>query len=218
MKASCITHWGTAVCLLATFAASPAWAEPAWSYSWTTTTPLVGSNSAGVSITPLSGSGTAGSDIVAANLSVLSSAPAETPDPVNGAWNLTLHLTDNASGDSGTLPFTGHFNGTVSATASDVNNTFNEPKIQSLSLGAHVYSVTIGLYTPPGLPGTTLKGAIGANLSFSDVSPPPPTTEPPPPPSPPPPIRNAPEPSSLALAVLGLSSLGLGAWRRRRRT
>src|SRR5439155_4843561 len=84
--------WAAALLCLVAPAAR---AEPAWSYSWTTTTPLVGSNGAGISITPLSGSGSASSDIVAANLSVLSSAPAETPDQVNGGWNLTLHLTDN---------------------------------------------------------------------------------------------------------------------------
>src|SRR3954447_3170965 len=147
MKVTSLTRWGMALCLLGTLAASPARAEPAWSYFWTTTTPLVGSNGAGVSLTPASGSGSASSDIVAANLSVISSAPAETPDQVNGSWNLTLHLTDNASGASGTLPFTGLFNGTVSGTASDVDNTFNDPKNQSLTLGTHVYSVTIGLYT-----------------------------------------------------------------------
>ena len=56
------------------------------------------------------------------------------------------------------LDFTGKFTGTESTTASDVDSTFNDPKIQSLPLGTHVYSVTIGLYTPPGLPGTTLTG------------------------------------------------------------
>src|SRR6266511_2297836 len=127
MKASCIARWGAALCLLGTFAASPARAEPAWSYSWTTTTPLVGSNGAGVSIMPLSGSGSASSDIVAANLTTISSAPAETPDSVNGGWNLTLHLTDNVSGNSGTLLFTGTFTGTVSASASSVDNKFNDP-------------------------------------------------------------------------------------------
>src|SRR5262245_35029681 len=171
--------WAVALLFLASQAAR---AEPGWSYTWTTTTPLVGSGGSGVSILPASGSGSGTSDIVAANLAVISSAPAETPDPVNGGWNLTLHLTDNASGDSGTLLFTGQFSGTVSAGGSNVENTFNDPKIQSLPLGAHAYSVTIGLYTPPGLPGATLMGAIGANLSFSDTSPPPPTTEPPPPP------------------------------------
>src|SRR5262249_59733815 len=125
---------------------------PAYPYPWTPTAPLVGSNGAGVSLTPLSGSGTAPSDIVAANLSVLSSAPAATPDPVNGSWNLTLHLTDNVSGNSGTLDFTGKFSGTVSATASSVDNTFNAPTLQSLHLGTHAYSVTIGLYSPPRLP------------------------------------------------------------------
>ena len=219
MKAFSTARWGAALCLLGTFAASPARAEPAWSYFWTTTTPLVGSNGAGISLMPASGSGSGGSDIVAANLSVISSAPAETPDQVNGGWNLTLHLTDNVSGSSGTLPFSGHFNGTVSATTSDVDNTFNEPKVQSLSLGAHLYSVIIGLYTPPGLAGTTQKGAIGALLALSDSPGGPPTTEPPPsppPPPPPPPIHNAPEPSGLVLALLGVSSLGLGCWKRRR--
>jgi len=197
-------------------------AEPDWSYNWTTTTPLVGTNGAGVSILPASGSGSAISDIVAANLSVLSSAPAATPDSVNGGWNLTLHLTDNASGNSGTLPFSGQFKGTVSASSSNVDNTFNQPTVQSLSLGAHDYTVTIGLYTPPGLTGTTLKGAIGANLALSNISAPLPITGPPPPTSPlppplpgPAPIHNVPEPSSFVLAALGLSSLSLSTWRRR---
>ena len=224
MKASCIARWGAALCLLGTFAASPARAEPAWSYFWTTTTPLVGSNGAGVSIMPASGSGSGASDIVAANLSVISSAPAETPDPVNGGWNLTLHLTDNVSGNSGTLLFTGQFTGTVSASASSVDSKFNDPTVQSLSLGAHLYSATIGLYTPPGLPGTTLKGAIGANLALSDLPgsapPPEPPPSPPPPPPSPPPVVNAPEPSGLVLALMGVSSLGLGWWKghRSRRT
>jgi len=212
MKVTSLTRWGMALCLLGTFAASPARAEPAWSYFWTTTTPLVGSNGAGVSLTPATGSGSASSDIVAANLSVISSAPAETPDQINGNWNLTLHLTDNVSGSSGTLPFSGHFNGTVSATASSVDNTFNEPKIASLSLGTHLYSVTIGLYTPPGLAGTTQQGAIGASLALSDL----PGGPPPPPPPPPPPTHNSPEPSSLILSLLAVSSLGLGWWKGRR--
>ncbi|HKB39178.1 MAG TPA: hypothetical protein VKD72_22250 [Gemmataceae bacterium] len=224
MKAFSLARWGAALWLLGTCAASPVRAEPGWSYNWTTTTPLVGSGGSGVSILPASGSGSGSSDIVAANLAVISSAPATTPDPVNGGWNLTLHLTDNASGNSGTFLFTGQFSGTVSASSSSVDNVFNDPKVQTLSLGAHLYTATIGLYTPPGLTGTTLKGAIGANLALSDVPgsgpPPGPPPSPPPPPPSPPPVVKSPEPSGLVLALMGVSSLGLGWWngRRSRRT
>jgi len=228
MKTFSVARWGAALWLLGTCAATPVRAEPGWSYNWTTTTPLVGSGGSGVSILPASGSGSGSSDIVAANLAVISSAPAATPDPVNGGWNLTLHLTDTASGNSGTLLFTGQFSGTVSASSSSVDNMFNDPKVQTLSLGAHLYTATIGLYTPPGLTGTTLKGAIGANLALSDVPgsvPPPvpptgPPPSPPPPPPSPPPVVKSPEPSGLVLALMGVSSLGLGWWngRRSRRT
>jgi len=217
--------WAVALLFLASQAAR---AEPGWSYTWTTTTPLVGSGGSGVSILPASGSGSGNSDIVAANLAVISSAPAATPDPVNGGWNLTLHLTDNASGNSGNLLFSGQFSGTVSASSSSVDNAFNQPTLQTLSLGTHLYTATIGLYTPPGLTGTTLKGAIGANLALSDVPgsvPPPvpptgPPPSPPPPPPSPPPVVKSPEPSGLVLALMGVSSLGLGWWngRRSRRT
>ena len=236
MKAFSLARWGAALWLLGTCAASPVRAEPGWSYNWTTTTPLVGSSGSGVSILPASGSGSGSSDIVAANLSVISSAPAATPDPVNGGWNLTLHLTDAASGNSGNLLFSGLFSGTVSASSSSVDNAFNQPTLQTLSLGTHLYTATIGLYTPPGLTGTTLKGAIGANLALSDLpggtpipvdpppggpppgAPPPPPPPPPPGPQPvPPPVHNAPEPSSFVLAALGLTSLSLSTWRRHRK-
>ena len=208
-----------AAALLCLIAPAMTRAEPAWSYFWTTTTPLVGSNGKGVAITPVSGSGAGGSDIGAANLAALSSAPAETPDPVNGNWNLTLHLTDTLSGNSGTLLFTGHFSGTVSATAVNVENAFGNPTNQSLPLGGHLYGITIGLYMPPDLPGSLQKGGIGANLALSDLpgGTPPPSPPPPlPPPPPPPPVRGAPEPSGLTLAVLGASFLGLGRWWRGR--
>ena len=195
-------------------------AEPAWTFTWTSpdTTIFANSGTSALSLFPTSGHGSGTSDIVAANLQAISTTPANTPDPFTGkGYTLNLHLVDDTSGNAGDLTFTGHFDGSLSSQSVNLTNTFDQ-NTGSLNLGGHEYSVTLNSYNPPGLPGSTLLGALGGVLSVDEdlvransgiVGNPPLASLLPP-------VHKAPEPSSLMLAALGLSSLSLGAWRRSR--
>jgi hypothetical protein len=127
------------------------------------------------------------------------------PGQDNGAvfdqrpYGLDVSLRDGASGATGTLSFTGRFDGGFDKSFIQLNNTFTGLTTQSLTLGANIYTVTVGPYTSPGLPGTGAQGRIQADVTVQPQGGPP----------------ASPEPSSLVLAGLGLSSLGLGIWRRR---
>lgn len=204
--------------LLLCLAAPPLRAEPGWSFSWSSPNLTIFADSGGSSISlfPSTGTGTGNSDIVAANLQAISTAPGDTPDTfTNKSYTLNLHLTDDASGTSGDLAFSGHFDGTLSSKNVGLTHTFDQ-NIGSLVLGGHNYEVTLNAYNPPGVPGSTLLGGIAGTVTVDGgivvIDPPPP---PPPPPAPPP--VKAPEPTSLALAVLGLSSLGVRGLCRNRR-
>ncbi len=193
-------------------------AEPAWTFSWTSpdTTIFASSGTSALSLFPSSGHGSGSSDIVAANLQAISTAPANTPDPFTGkSYTLNLHLADDASGNAGDLTFTGHLDGSLSSTSVNLTNTFDQ-NTGTLNLGGHEYKVTLSSFNPPGLPGSTLMGTLGGSLSVDGGSVGTPPPNPPPPPSPPP-VAKAPEPTALTLAILGLSSLGLRGFCRARR-
>jgi len=173
------------------------------------------SGSSAISLFPRSGHGTGTSDIVAANLQAISAAPGNTPDTfTNKGYTLNLHLTDDTSGNSGDLTFSGHFDGTLSSQNVGLTHTFDQDT-GSLLLGGHNYQITLSSFNPPGVPGSTLLGGISGNVTVDGgivvIDPPPP------PPPTPPPIVKAPEPTSLALAVLALSSLGMRGLCRGRR-
>jgi len=180
------------------------------------TTIFADSGTSGLSLFPSSGHGSGTSDIVAANLQAISTAPANSPDPFTGkGYTLNLHLVDDASGASGDLKFTGHFDGSLSSQSVALSHTFDQ-STGTLNLGGHAYKVTLASYNPPGLPGTTLLGTLGGVVSVDGgiIGPPPPPNPQPnphpnPPPSSPPPVAKAPEPTTLVLAIVGLSSLGL---------
>ena len=95
---------------------------------------------------------------------IFSSASANTPDTLitGGAYSLALTLADTASGESGTLTFSGKLTGTFSANNSDLTNVFNSPTVQSLVLGGNTYMVTIGPYSPAGPPSASNAGSIAA--------------------------------------------------------
>jgi hypothetical protein len=137
--------------------------------------------------------GNGGTDVVFANLDVSSTAVGE--DVFSGgvgAYTLNMNITDDASAQSGILTFTGTLAGSVRPNASNLDNTFDAPQTQNITLGGIPYIVTIGPYTPPGPPNSARLGAIAAHVVC------------------------VPEPSSIALLGLGLLPMTGIAFRRRK--
>jgi hypothetical protein len=178
-----------------------------WTYSWQRNPVSIaadGSGTGGVSLTsealPKQAAGS--SDIVATNLRIFSSAAAGTPDQLstNGAYTLSLTITDTNSGESGTVTFTGKLSGTFSAGSSLITNAFNSPTSEVLTLGGNTFTTTIGPYSPPGPPSASNAGSIAAHvdLNGSGII-----------------VNNSPEPSSIVLSCLGLTFLGGAAGRKR---
>jgi hypothetical protein len=118
-------------------------------------------------------------------------------------------LRDDASGASGSLTFRGNLSGSINLLQgvgnAGITNTTLGPTTQSLTLGGNLYTVTIGSFVPPGIPNDP-NGVAGPTGSISASIAVQPAT------------NSTPEPSSLVLACLGLPSLGLAGWFRRRIT
>lgn len=122
-------------------------------------------------------------------------------------YSLSLALHDDASGASGSLTFRGNLSGFINKPfpgSVDLKNTFLGPTSQTLTLGKNLYTVTIGPFVPPppvGTPpfGDGSPGSISASIAVQSSA------------------NATPEPSSLVLACLGLPSLGLARWLRRRK-
>src|SRR5262249_26863637 len=141
-------------------------AEPIqWSYSWSRSPADVHANSPGTGFISLTDGGlksAAGNSYLAAtNLQAHSTATPSNPDVfTNKTYTLSLFLQDKDSGKSGTIAFTGEFNGTLTAHSSNITNTFAGPATQTLELGDHLYTVTIGPYSAPGPTGVVNVGGI----------------------------------------------------------
>ena len=199
--------------LVTLLAAPPARADlVSWSYNWSTTTPFVqaaGDPTAGIKVGAAGAGGLVqgNSSLVAASLSAVSSASPGTPSTIaNAGYSLTLTITDKASGKQGSLTFTGVFNGTLSSAGVNISNAFASPLSRSVTLGSDSYVVTVGPFVPPGPPGAPVYGSIGASVVASLGSGTGGTTGGP----------QAPEPSSLLLAGLGLVGAAGARWRGRR--
>jgi hypothetical protein len=211
MRFSLIILGGAAWTLLL-IGAGNARAEPIqWSYSWSRSPVQVHADSPGTGYISLTDGGlksAAGSTaLVPTNLQAHSTAPVSAPDVfTNKTYALSLFLQDKDSGKSGTMTFTGAFNGTLTAHSSNITNTFTGSITQSLTLGDHLYTVTISSYGAFGPTGASNSGSIAARADVTvsnggTVSN----------------IFHTPEPSSGVLSLLGTACLGFARSRRRAR-
>ncbi len=179
-------------------------------YEYNFVTPLAVSGDPGslgnVSFATTAGShvSTAATTVTAATLAAVSSAPASAPDKFSGeTYNLTLQLSDDASGKSGTLTFNGKLFGTLSAQSANITSSFTSAT-QTLVLGNDKYTVNLGPFALNST--TTMVGTLQATIDVSPgVASTGPSTQ----------IADAPEPSTLLLAGLGGLAAAV-AWRRPR--
>jgi hypothetical protein len=187
-----------------------------WSYNFTPSSTEIMSDSGQskliLSNEPLGGAATqpnSSTDLVATNIKTQSSVDPSTLDTfTNKAFTLTISLTDETTKQSGSLTFSGLFNGTLNSGAAKIVATITGNLVQSIVLGSNTYTVSMGQpnqFAAPSPPTSTNLGSISANVGVDVSGSPPPSS---------------PEPTSLLLAGLGLTA-GAGAWlknRRRRRT
>jgi len=205
--------FASAVALL--LGSSEAQASILWSYDWSgsSSTTAVMSDTGNTQVNfvnqpLLSASGS--SNVIASNLSVQFNNASTTSDTyTNRGYSLAMLLKDTASGAATMLTFSGVLNGNLTPLSTNLNNAFNNPTTQQVTLGAGIYTVTIGPFQSPGpfrspQPATSLDSSIGAHV---DVQPNPEFGGNPNP---------SPEPSSLLLASLGMSFTGLVYWRKRK--
>ena len=196
---------GAAIALLLVGSAG-ALAGPGYNYAWQTSQGTFPSDTAGQGTIILQGIGpvygVVSTNVVAARVWVTSVEHYGAPTQFsNDAYTLSLTITDEPSGKSGVLSFHGELDGTAWKHGSKITNTLTGPLTQTIALGNEQYKVTIGPYVPPGPPGVGNAGAIGATINVHDLSNSP---------------SGTPEPSTLALAGLGLVITGVAGWRKRR--
>jgi hypothetical protein len=197
------TSWAAALALVL-LSASPSRADFIhWTYSWSNSpSEIIGDAGSGkIALSNENPTNAVNNtDVVATNLHTFSTAPRSNPDVFTAKpYALTLNLTDQDSGATGTLTFTGQFDGTLTAGSSNLKNTFTGATEQSVVLGTHLYTALIGQYSPPGPPDSSNAGSISAHATIEVQQV----------------IEGAPEPSTLMLLGLGLPLASLGLWHRR---
>jgi hypothetical protein len=175
-----------------------------WQYNWSRSPSEIHADAPGTGYITLTDeslkSAVGNSDIVATNLRTFSKATPTNPDVFTAkSYSLSLYLLDTESGKSTTFTFTGQISGTLTAMSSNLANTFTGVTMRTMVLGDNRYTVTIGPYSPPGIPGSANAGSISAHASVLVEH-----------------ISNTPEPGTLALAGVAGFVLGVARWRSRR--
>src|SRR5262249_15023840 len=130
-----------------------------WSFSWSPATQTLPATTGPGKITLSSVSGSIQSqsgDLVGLAAATATFSPGSAPSHFSHvAFNLGLTLTDSASHQSGSLTFSGFFDGDLSG-SSKPGLTLNSPTQGSLTLGGNVYNVSVGPFfslPAPGAPG-----------------------------------------------------------------
>jgi hypothetical protein len=190
-----------ALCLFATAQARADFVD--WSYNWTPSSTQIFADDPSMGHILLSneapGKATGDTFVVASNLNTFSTAEPRTPATFTDAfYSLTLTITDDATGKTDSLVFTGKLNGVLSKKSAILMNEFTSEIEKSVTIGSNVYTVKIGPFAPPGPPTTNNPGSISALATIS--------------------VKELPEPSTLALAGVCLSVCGGGWWYRRIRS
>jgi hypothetical protein len=135
------------------------------------------------------GTATGHAVVTATQLAVVTSAPSDNPDTFSGqTYSLTMHLTDDPSGKSGTLTFTGTLTGSLSVQNVNIRTSFS-PATKTLVLGNDTYTVSLGSTTLG--PDPTSVTALSATIDVRAIEI----------------TSQAPEPSALVLTVLGLTTV-----------
>jgi hypothetical protein len=222
MKRIFVSPWIAAAAALLLAGTAQA-APPVWNYNWTPTKSTVvtddSPNTSYLKITDQlvnNQAQTFSTDIIATNITVVSDAPAGFPDEfiTKGDISFNLRIFDGAVVDNifQDFTFSGTFNtqdlanpSTVAIGDANVKFTNLTSGTITKTIGTHEYSVGFVSYTPPPPQGTKdsngnpVSGAAAYHVTVRDLN-----------------IQKAPEPSSMILAGLGASFMGLGAWRKRR--
>jgi MYXO-CTERM domain-containing protein len=194
-----------------------------WSYYWSISPAPVLASGTGTVSQALGKGGNGSTRLLAAAVTTNSDTSARTPDRFHSYFNLTLHLTDRATHQSGSLTFRGLISGTLTANSAHLTETFLTPA-EHLTLGKHIYWVelpkSISLL-PPGspvvpyyyaevqvenVPTLSHPAVKAASMMIQTASV---ATDPAP--------ASAPEPSGLVLGGLGVVLLGGAGIRRYRR-
>ncbi len=180
-----------------------------WEYQWTHTIPgsvilADGALNAGVTVSQEKGSAVGSTDYVASNLTTFSQASVATPSllDVNGAYTMTLTITDKASGESQSVDFAGKLGGKFGAGFAQVTNTYSSLASKQLVFASsgNTYIIKLDQYTAPGNQTSGNKGSLGGFIQVVAPGG----------------VQTVPEPSSLLLGGFGLSMAGL-TWLRKRR-
>jgi hypothetical protein len=111
-----------------------------------------------------------GTAIVVASLSLYGYSPPG--DSFNAPWEVDVHLTDDASGQTATLAFTGTLTGPCDPFTTDIQNAFDAPLSREAELGGVTYTVALRYFVPPT---PYSSGQITADVTSVAAGPPPAT-------------------------------------------
>jgi hypothetical protein len=91
------------------------------------------------------------------------------PDVFNATYTISLTINDYDS-TSGTLTFQGKLTGYLDNRQSSLVNTYVDPYVKSITIGANTYTVTLLPWSPPGPPVDSAAGAIQAYVTCAPTA------------------------------------------------